>query len=177
MHEFELVEKRATADVHEYKGFLDRGQIPAVMSKDMYFFIYKNRHGEIHCGRRRNLREVQSALKRRPSPIGVVRYKSLSVGSGARIVLADTHFYPGYVLRNYPHLTDAAPKAADPAPNAEEMYRKGVHAALAKAFVEDTTEIEPGPDVYMMTPAERLAYEDQLYREKRDAALRAAFGG
>jgi len=58
----------------------------------------------------------------------------------------------------------------------DTAYRRGVHEALAKSFADErATDIE-GPDVYAMTDAERLAHEERLYREGRDAALRAALG-
>lgn len=82
---------------------------------------------------------------------------------------------PGVTVATIDHRDDAEHQAQEPH-DVDAAYRRGVHEALAKSFADEhATDIE-GPDVYAMTDAERLAHEERLYRDGRDAALRAALG-
>jgi len=171
MIEFKLVEIMIAPDVHELKGFLDVLEIPAACSRAKHFYLHQKR-GEYHCGSANTFETVKRILKNKLKPIGLICYKHVSIGAGARIDWSKSFLSEGFGVTGYQASADGL--SADL--SADEAYRKGVHAALAKTFTPDESTSPEFPDVYSMSREERLAHEEELFRKGRDAALRAAFG-
>jgi len=151
MIEFKLVEIMIAPDVHELKGFLDVLEIPAACSRAKHFYLHQKR-GEYHCGSANTFETVKRILKNKLKPIGLICYKHVSIGAGARIDWSKSFLSEGFGVTGYQASADGL------------------------TFTPDESTSPEFPDVYSMSREERLAHEEELFRKGRDAALRAAFG-